>query len=72
MWCVGECVLGKCFDVGITIGSPCTHFVFCSHDDLFYIFEFEGLTLGRNIPDFYEIVTAPIMKVCNSLQKVWH
>lgn len=27
-------------------------------------FEFEGLALGKNIPDFYEIVTAPIMKVC--------
>lgn len=27
-------------------------------------FEFEGLALGKNIPDFYEIVTAPMMKVC--------
>ena len=30
-------------------------------------FNFKGLKLGRNIPDFYEIVTAPIMKVCDHL-----
>lgn len=24
---------------------------------------FKGLKLGKNIPDFYELVTAPVMKV---------
>lgn len=24
---------------------------------------FEGLKLGKNIPDFYELITAPVMKV---------
>ena len=33
----------------------------------FIFFNFKGLKLGRNIPDFYEIVTAPILKVCDHL-----
>lgn len=40
-----------------------THFVLMI---CFLLFLFEGLTLGSNIPDFYEIVTAPITKVCIS------
>lgn len=29
-------------------------------------FHCQGLKLGANLPDFYEIVTAPITKVCKS------
>lgn len=51
------------------IDSPCIHLL--SRVMTIYIFEFEGLTLGANIPDFYEIISAPITKVCYSSQKVW-
>lgn len=30
-------------------------------DESFYLFL--GLKLGKNIPDFYELITAPAMKV---------
>lgn len=66
VWEIDLCV----FDVRITTDSPCIHLL--SRVMTIYIFEFEGLTLGTNIPDFYEIITAPITKVCYSLQKVWH
>lgn len=31
--------------------------------------DFVGLGLGKNIPDFYEILTAPATKVCYKEQK---
>lgn len=62
MWCVYKCRTEKkksvCSDNMTATNSLCT----CS-DALFV--EFKGLTLGTKIPDFYQILTAPIMKVCS-------
>lgn len=45
-------------------------FFLCSASESCCAFESKGLKLGPNIPDFYEIVTAPIMKVCETMNTI--